>query len=131
MYLSEEQTYTSVLQKSIVSLMDGVSTSDFSSWSASSARRRLSDGDLRLLSDVDLSTRRLSDGDLSTRRLSDGDLSTRRLSDGDLIIPEYSEVRMYTQSAAVSITYVITVVNSNYNYDTLTGQLNSGLSAGR
>ena len=114
MYLSEEQTYTSVLQKSIVSLMDGVSTSDFSSWSASSARRRLSDGDL--------STRGL---------LSDGDLSTRRLSDGDLIIPEYSEVRVYTQSAAVSITYVITVVNSNYNYDTLTGQLNSGLSAGR
>ena len=116
MYLSEEQIYTSVLQKSIVSLMDGVSTSDFSSWSASSARRRLSDGDL--------STRGL---------LSDGDyLSTRRLlSDGDLIIPEYSEVRMYTQSAAVSITYVITVVNSNYNYDTLTGQLSSGLSAGR
>ena len=122
MYLSEEQTYTSVLQKSIASLMDGVSTSDFSSWSASSARRRLSDGDLRLLSDVDLSTRRLSDGDLSTRRL---------LSDGDLIIHEHSVVGVYTQSAAVSITYVITVVNSNYNYDTLTGQLNSGLSAGR
>jgi len=92
-YLSEEQTYTSVLQKSIASLMDGVSTSDFSSWLASSARRRL--------------------------------------SDGDLIIPEHSEVRVYTQSAAVSITYVITVVNSNYNYDTLTGQLNSGLSKGR
>jgi hypothetical protein len=93
-YLSEEQTYTSVLQKSIASLMNGVSTSDFSSWLASSARRRL-------------------------------------LSDGDLIIPEHSEVHVNTQSAAVSITYVITVVNSNYNYDTLTGQLNSGLSAGR
>jgi len=102
-YLSEEQTYTSVLQKSIASLMDGVSTSDFSSWLASSARRRL----------------------------SDGDLSTRRLSDGDLIIPEHSEVHVYTQSAAVSITYVITVVNSNYNYDTLTSQLSSGLSEGR
>jgi len=123
-YLSEEQTYTSVLQKSIASLMDGVSTSDFSSWLASSARRRL-------LSDGDFSTGSLSDGDLSTRWLSDGDLSTGRLSDGDLIIPEHSEVRVYTQSAAVSITYVITVVNSNYNYDTLTGQLNSGLSAGR
>jgi len=102
-YLSEEQTYTSVLQKSIASLMDGVSTSDFSSWLASSARRRL----------------------------SDDYLSTRRLSDGDLIIPEHSEVRVYTQSAAVSITYVITVVNSKYNYDTLIGQLNSGLSNGR
>ena len=116
MYLSEEQTYTSVLQKSIASLMDGVSTSDFSSWLASSARRRL-----------------LSDGDFSTGRLlSDGDFSTGRLlSDGDLIIPEHSEVRVYTQSAAVSITYVITVVNSNYNYDTLTSQLSSGLSKGR
>ena len=131
MYLSDEQSYTSVLQKSIASLMDGVSTSDFSSWSASSARRRLSDGDLstRRLSDGDLSTVRLSDGDLSTRRLSDAYLSTRGLS--DLIIPVHSEVRVYSQSAAVSITYVITVLNSNYNYDTLTGQLNSGLSAGR